>query len=43
MLKKHQQVWPFRDPVSKDDVPDYEVIVKDPIDLKTIEMKLACN
>jgi hypothetical protein len=24
-------------------VPDYETIIKDPIDLKTIEMKLACN
>lgn len=43
MLKKQQAVWPFREPVSKDDVPDYDAIVKDPIDLKTIEMKLGCN
>lgn len=40
LLKKHQSSWPFREPVSKDDVPDYEEIVKDPIDLKTIETTL---
>ena len=43
MLKKHQSSWPFREPVSKEDVTDYESIVKDPIDLKTIEIKLSCN
>jgi hypothetical protein len=29
--------WPFRDPVSLEDVPDYALIVEDPIDLKTTE------
>lgn len=43
LLKKHQSVWPFREPVSKEDVPDYENIVRDPIDLKTIEIKLTSN
>jgi hypothetical protein len=43
LLKKHPSVWPFRDPVSIDDVPDYTVIVKNPIDLKSIEKKLANN
>jgi histone acetyltransferase len=41
LLKKHPSVWPFRDPVSLDDVPDYVLIVKNPIDLKTIEKKLS--
>ena len=42
-MKKHQAVWPFREPVSKEDVPDYENIVRDPIDIKTIEVKLTSN
>lgn len=42
-MKKHNSVWPFREPVSLDDVPDYIVIVKNPIDLKTIEKKLSNN
>jgi histone acetyltransferase len=40
-VKKHPSSWPFRDPVSLEDVPDYVLIVKEPIDLKTIEKKLS--
>lgn len=43
LLKKHQASWPFKDPVSNEDVPDYSSIVKDPIDLRTIEKKLSNN
>jgi hypothetical protein len=41
LLKKYSSSWPFREPVSLDDVPDYNSIVKKPIDLKTIEKKLV--
>ena len=40
-MKKHQSSWPFREPVSLEDVPDYNLVVKEPIDIKTIEKKLA--
>ncbi len=43
LLKKHPSIWPFREPVSIDDVPDYTLIVKNPTDVKTIEKKLANN
>jgi histone acetyltransferase len=43
LLKKHPSSWPFRDPVSLEDVPDYVLVVKEPIDLKTIEKKLASS
>jgi hypothetical protein len=38
---KRPSSWPFRDPVSLEDVPDYALIVNEPIDLKTIEKKLG--
>ena len=41
LMKKHQSSWPFREPVSLEDVPDYHLVVKEPIDLKTIEKKLS--
>lgn len=28
LIKKHPSSWPFRDPVSLDDVPDYVMVVK---------------
>ena len=40
-MKKHQSSWPFREPVSIEDVPDYHLVVKEPIDIKTIEKKLS--
>ena len=36
LLKKHPSIWPFREPVLIEDVPDYTLIVKNPIDVKTI-------
>ncbi|GMM33418.1 histone acetyltransferase [Saccharomycopsis crataegensis] len=32
--------WPFRTPVSKTDVPDYYVQIKEPMDLETIQNKI---
>jgi histone acetyltransferase len=43
LVKKHQAAWPFREAVSLADVPDYTAVVKDPVDLKTIETRLAAN
>ena len=28
LMKKHQASWPFREPVSVDDVPDYTIVIK---------------
>ena len=28
LLKKHQASWPFREPVSVEDVPDYTIVIK---------------
>ncbi len=42
-MRKHNAVWPFREPVVSEDVPDYTNIVKEPIDLKAIEKKVANN
>ena len=39
-LQTHKSSWPFRDPVSPRDVPDYYKIIKDPMDLRTIETKI---
>ena len=39
-LKEHPSAWPFLAPVDKNDVADYYDIIKDPIDLRTIEDRL---
>lgn len=33
LLKTHKSAWPFRDPVKREEVPDYYDIIKEPIDL----------
>eukprot|EP01103_Thecamoeba_quadrilineata_P005795 TRINITY_DN1554_c0_g1_i3.p1 TRINITY_DN1554_c0_g1~~TRINITY_DN1554_c0_g1_i3.p1 ORF type:complete len:286 (+),score=33.88 TRINITY_DN1554_c0_g1_i3:416-1273(+) len=40
VLKNHPDSWPFRVPVSAEDVPDYYTVIKNPMDLQTIEKKL---
>lgn len=42
-MKKHKSAWPFIEPVLPDDVPDYFAIVKEPMDIKTMEKKLLSN
>jgi len=42
MLKQHKCGWPFLEPVDVDglNIPEYLQIVKEPMDLSTIELKL---
>ncbi|KAF5832596.1 histone acetyltransferase [Dunaliella salina] len=39
-IEKHEDAWPFKAPVSKDEVPDYYDIIKDPVDLTLITSRL---
>ena len=39
-LQTHKSAWPFREPVSTRDAPDYYRVIKDPMDLRTIDSKL---
>eukprot|EP00803_Ostreobium_quekettii_P010853 evm.model.scf_529.6 EVM.evm.TU.scf_529.6 scf_529:70579-77369(-) len=41
LRKRKNEVWPFVQPVSVADVPDYYTIITDPIDLRTIEERLV--
>ena len=40
-MKKHKSSWPFLDAVNREEVPDYYDIIKDPIDIKSIDKKLS--
>lgn len=42
-IKDHPSSWPFAEPVSREDVPDYYEVIKDPIDLETIEKRLKAK
>ncbi|KAJ6220885.1 hypothetical protein RDWZM_006697 [Blomia tropicalis] len=39
-IQMHKSAWPFLKPVDKRQVPDYYVIIKEPVDLKKIETRL---
>lgn len=39
-LKSHNTAWPFIDPVNPKDVLDYYTVIKQPMDLRTIEAKI---
>jgi len=39
-MQRNDDAWPFREPVSKDEVPDYYQVIKDPMDLSTMEARL---
>lgn len=39
-MQNHASAWPFLQPVNKDDVPDYYNVIKQPMDLSTMEEKL---
>ncbi|TPX09271.1 uncharacterized protein E0L32_009463 [Thyridium curvatum] len=42
-LQNHQSAWPFLVPVNKDDVADYYEVIKEPMDLSTMESKLEAD
>jgi histone acetyltransferase len=39
-IEEQQFVWPFREPVDVTEVPDYSDVIKEPIDLSTIEKRI---
>lgn len=42
-LGNHAAAWPFQNPVSAEDVPDYYDVVRHPMDLATLETNLENN
>ncbi|XP_015778567.1 PREDICTED: nucleosome-remodeling factor subunit BPTF-like isoform X2 [Acropora digitifera] len=39
-LQSHKMAWPFLEPVNPDDVPEYNDVIADPIDLSTVEERM---
>lgn len=39
-IQDHKQAWPFLHPVNPREVPDYDVLITEPMDLSTVEGKL---
>ncbi|OWF46473.1 nucleosome-remodeling factor subunit NURF301-like isoform X2 [Mizuhopecten yessoensis] len=39
-LQSHKMAWPFLEAVDRNEVPDYYHVVKDPMDLTTVEKRL---
>ncbi|KAI9817101.1 MAG: histone acetyltransferase [Pycnora praestabilis] len=39
-MQNHSSAWPFQAPVNKDEVADYYEVIKEPMDLSTMEEKL---
>ncbi|KAH6900492.1 Bromodomain-containing protein [Thelonectria olida] len=42
-LQNHNSAWPFRVPVNRDEVTDYYDVIKEPMDLSTMETKLEAD
>lgn len=38
-MQNHSAAWPFTQPVNRDEVPDYYDVIKEPMDLSTMEEK----
>lgn len=38
-MQNHSAAWPFTQPVNRDEVPDYYEVIKEPMDLSTMEEK----
>ena len=38
-MQNHSSAWPFLQPVNKDEVADYYDVIKEPMDLSTMEDK----
>ena len=41
VLFQHENSWPFRKPVDKEKVRDYYDVIKNPMDLETVQKKVA--
>ncbi|ODV87320.1 hypothetical protein CANARDRAFT_194874 [[Candida] arabinofermentans NRRL YB-2248] len=39
-MQNHPSNWPFLQPVNREEVPDYYEVIKEPMDLSTMEVKL---
>lgn len=39
-LQNHPSAWPFVQPVNREEVPDYYEVIKEPMDLTTMEFKV---
>mmetsp|Transcript_3149 Transcript_3149/g.11368 ORF Transcript_3149/g.11368 Transcript_3149/m.11368 type:complete len:450 (-) Transcript_3149:1330-2679(-) len=39
-VRAHEDAWPFQEPVDPNEVPDYYDVVKEPIDLASIQQRL---
>jgi len=42
-MQNHPSAWPFLHPVSREDVADYYEVIKEPMDLSTMETKLEAD
>lgn len=42
-MQNHPSSWPFAQPVSRDDVADYYEVIKEPMDLSTMEQRLEAD
>jgi len=42
-IRAHPAAWPFVEPVPRDEVPDYYLVIKDPIDLQMIARRLEAD
>jgi histone acetyltransferase len=40
-MQNHTAAWPFAQPVNRDEVPDYYEVIKEPMDLSTMEERLS--
>ncbi|XP_049831961.1 nucleosome-remodeling factor subunit NURF301 isoform X2 [Schistocerca gregaria] len=39
-LQAHKSAWPFMEPVDPNEAPDYYKVIKEPMDLQTIELRI---
>lgn len=40
-LQTHKSAWPFMEPVDPNEAPDYYKVIKEPMDLQTIELRIT--